>query len=301
MMRLICLDIEATDNGEMLELSVINHSDLSTAYHSYFRPTQARSWPNSQAVHHITPDMVKDAPTIKQERKTIQSIIGAADGIVGFAVDNDIRYLQGSGIKIAEGAKIIDVRDWFWYYKGKHLDIEFGAVPRLAKCAELLGFEFSEESEAHSAANDTLMTIKLFNALVEEAGMDLPLEDAITRFEALFDAERRAYAERMAHGYISLVRTPKGYLVKNSHQHPASDAECSIEVAGRFQAEHDLREKFRKRESSADPNFYDLRKSDIEFFNAYSNSYDAEKEEFYRHLTKARKKSKGSGLNLLFH
>ena len=299
-MNLICLDIEATDNGEMLELSVINRSDLSTAYHSYFRPPTARNWPNSQAVHHITPEMVKDAPSVRKERPHIQRIIDNADGIVGFAVDNDIRYLQGSDIKVKEGTKIIDVRDWFWYYKGKDLDIEFGSVPRLAKCAELLGFEFSEESEAHSAANDTLMTIRLFNALVDEAGMDLPLEEAVNRFEELFGEERRRHDEKMAHGFISLVSTPKGYLLKNNHQHPVSDAEFSIEVDGRFQAEHDLREKFRKRESAADPNFYILRKSDIEFFNAYTNTYDAEKEEFYRHLTKARKKAKAGGLNMLF-
>lgn len=298
-MNLICLDIEATDNGEMLELSVINHTDLSTAYHSYFRPPTARTWPNSQAVHHISPEMVKDAPSVKKERPAIQRVIDMADGIVGFAVDNDIRYLQGSGIRVSEGKRIIDVRDWFWYYKGKYLDIEFGSVPRLAKCAELLGFEFSEESEAHSAANDTLMTIKLFKALVEEAHMDLPLDEAISRFDALFEEERRLYAERMAKGYISLVRTPKGYLLKNNHQHPASDAEFSIEVSGRFQAEHDIREKFLKRESAEDPNFFDLRKSDIEYFKAYSNSYDPEKEEFYRHLTKAKKKAK-SGMNILF-
>ncbi|MDE6291641.1 MAG: hypothetical protein K2M16_08915 [Muribaculaceae bacterium] len=299
-MKLICLDIEATDNGEMLELSVINQSDCSTAYHSYFRPPTARTWPNSQAVHHISPEMVKDAPSVRKERQSIQRVIDSADGIVGFAVDNDIRYLQGSNIEISGNTRIIDVRDWFWYYKGKHLDIEFGSVPRLAKCAELLGFEFSEESEAHSAANDTLMTIKLFNALVEEADMGLPLEEAITRFETIFDEERRLHAEKMAHGFISLIRTPKGYLLKNNHNHPASDAEHSIEVPGRFQAEHDLREKFRKRESAADSNFFDLRKSDIEFFKAYSNTYDPEKEEYYRHLTKAKKKAK-SGLNMLFH
>ena len=299
-MKLICLDIEATDNGEMLELSVINQSDCSTAYHSYFRPPTARTWPNSQAVHHISPEMVKDAPSVRKERQSIQRVIDSADGIVGFAVDNDIRYLQGSNIEISGNTRIIDVRDWFWYYKGKHLDIEFGSVPRLAMCAELLGFEFSEESEAHSAANDTLMTIKLFNALVEEADMGLPLEEAISRFETIFDEERRLHAEKMAHGFISLIRTPKGYLLKNNHNHPAFDAEHSIEVPGRFQAEHDLREKFRKRESSADSNFFDLRKSDIEFFKAYSNTYDPEKEEYYRHLTKVKKKAK-SGLNMLFH
>lgn len=294
-MNLICLDIEATDNGEMLELSVINHADCSTAYHSYFRPPTARTWPNSQAVHHITPEMVKDAPPIKRERNAIQKIISAADGIVGFAIDNDIRYLQGSNIEVSEDMRVIDVRDWFWYYKGKYLDIDFGSVPRLAKCAELLGFEFSEESDAHSAANDTLMTIKLFNALLDEADPGLTLEEKISRFEQLFGEERRLHAEKMARGFISLIRTPKGYLLKNNHQHPASDAEFSIEVPGRFQAEHDIREKFRKREISSDLHLYDLRKSDIEFFKTYSNTYDAEKEEFYRHLMKAKKKGK-SGL-----
>ena len=295
-MKLICLDIEATDGGEMLELSVIRPSDLSTACHSYFRPARARTWPISEAIHHITPAMVKDAPTVVHQRKKIQNVIDAADGIVGFAVDNDIRYLQASNINVSEDKKIIDVRDWFWYYRGRDLGIEFGNVPRLAKCAEYLGFEFSEESEAHSAANDTLMTLRLFDALVKESGLDMPLTEAIKRFETLFDVERRLYAERMAHGYISLVRSPKGWLLKNNHQHPTADAEHSIEVAGRFQAEHDLREKFSKRESSTDSNFYDLRKSDIEFFNAYTNTYDPEKEEFYRHLTKARKKAKGSSV-----
>lgn len=294
-MNLICLDIEATDNGEMLELSVINHADCTTAYHSYFRPPTARNWPNSQAVHHITPEMVKDAPPIKRERNAIQKIISAADGIVGFAIDNDIRYLQGSNIEVSEDMRVIDVRDWFWYYKGKYLDIDFGSVPRLAKCAELLGFEFSEESDAHSAANDTLMTIKLFNALLDEADPGLTLEEKISRFEQLFGEERRLHAEKMARGFISLIRTPKGYLLKNNHQHPATDAEFSIEVPGRFQAEHDIREKFRKREISSDLHLYDLRKSDIEFFKTYSNTYDAEKEEFYRHLMKAKKKGK-SGL-----
>ena len=293
-MKLICLDIEATDNSEMLELSVINHADFSTAYHSYFKPAGARSWPNSQAVHHITPEMVRNAPSVKNERKTIQNIIDGADGIIGFAVDNDIRYLADSNIRVGKGTKVLDVRDWFWYYKGKDLGIEFGAVPRLAKCAEYLGFEFSEEREAHSAANDTLMTIRLFDALAGMADPESPLADKISRFEVIFAEEKRLHAEKMARGFISLVRTQKGYLLKNNHQQPASDAECSIEVPGRFQAEHDLSERFRKRETSTDSHTYDLRKSDIEFFKGYANTYDPEKEEFYRHLSKARKKAKNN-------
>ena len=298
-MNLICLDIEATDNGEMLELSIINRADCTTVYHSYFKPLTARSWPNSQAVHHITPEMVKDAPSIRKEKTDIQKIIDTADGIIGFAVDNDIRYLAESGISVSENSIVLDVRDWFWYYKGKELGIEFGSVPRLAKCAELLGFEFSEESEAHSASNDTLMTIKIFDALVALADTGLSLPETVKRFEVLFEEEKRLHAEKMAKGYLSLVYTPKGYLLKNNLNQAPSDAVHSIAVESRFLAEHDIRERFRKRETAADSGVYDLRRSDIEFFKGYSNVYDPEKEDFYRHLSKARKKAK-SGLNISF-
>ncbi len=293
-MNLISLDIEATDNGEMLELSIIRHSDSEIVYHSYFKPSVARSWPNSQAVHHITPEMVKDSPSIKQEKKRIQDIIDKSDGIIGFAIDNDIKYLAGSNISIGENTLILEVRDWFWYYKGKELGIEFGAVPSLSKCAQMLGFEFSEDAEAHSASNDTLMTIKLFDALIATADTGLPLLDTIKKFESLYEEEKRLHAIEMAKGYISIVKTPKGYLIKNNHLNPASGAEVFIAVESRFAAEHDIREKFRKRETAPDSALYNLRKSDIDFFKTYTNIYDAEKEEFYRHFLRARKKSKSS-------
>ncbi len=139
-MNLISLDIEATDNGEMLELSIIRHSDSEIVYHSYFKPSVARSWPNSQAVHHITPEMVKDSPSIKQEKKRIQDIIDKSDGIIGFAIDNDIKYLAGSNISIGENTLILEVRDWFWYYKWKELRIEFGSLPSRSICTQMLGF-----------------------------------------------------------------------------------------------------------------------------------------------------------------
>ncbi len=101
-MNLISLDIEATDNGEMLELSIIRHADSQIVYHSYFRPSTARSWPNSQAVHHISPEMVKDSPSIMQEKKRIQDIIDKADGIIGFAIENDIKYLADSNRSIGK-------------------------------------------------------------------------------------------------------------------------------------------------------------------------------------------------------
>lgn len=291
-MNLICLDIEATDNGEMLELSIIRHADSKIVYHNYFKPSVARSWPNSQAVHHISPEMVKDSPSIKQEKKAIQKIIDQADGIMGFAIDNDIKYLAESNISIGKETLILEVRDWFWYYKGRELGVEFGTVPSLSKCAQMLGFEFSEEEDAHSATNDTLMTIKLFDSIIAIADTGLPLKDKIKEFEGLYEEEKRIHAMEMAKGHISLVKTSKGYLIKNNHVHPASNAEVSIAVDSRYVAEHDIRDKFRKRETTPDSGLYNLRNSDIDFFKTYTNTYNPEKEEFYRHFLRARNKSK---------
>lgn len=289
-MNLISLDIEATDKGEMLELAIIEHNNRETIYHSYFKPSISKTWPNSQAVHHITPEMVKDAPSIRQERKNIQNIIEKADGIIGFAIDNDIKYLSGNNIIVDESITVIDVKDWFWFYKGKELNIKFDSVPRLAKCAELMGLDFSEESEAHSASNDTLMTIKLFDALIAIADTGLTLSETIKKFDCLFAEEKRIFAEEMAKGYLSLIKTSKGYIIKNNHNQPSSNAEISIAVKSRFLAEHDIRERFQKRETELDSAIYNLRKSDIEFFKKYTNIYNPEKEHFYRHYLKARKK-----------
>lgn len=37
-MNLISLDIEATDSGEILELSIFQYEDAKEIYHSYFKP-----------------------------------------------------------------------------------------------------------------------------------------------------------------------------------------------------------------------------------------------------------------------
>ncbi|MCM1111456.1 MAG: exonuclease domain-containing protein, partial [Clostridium sp.] len=110
-MKIICMDAETTDRGEMLELSVFSF-DGSEIYHHYFKPANARRWRTD--IHHITPAMVADKPTAARCLPRIQSVIDDATHILGFAVDNDIRILEHSGVRRFERKRVIEVRQWYW-------------------------------------------------------------------------------------------------------------------------------------------------------------------------------------------
>ncbi|MDE6340994.1 MAG: hypothetical protein K2K93_01625, partial [Muribaculaceae bacterium] len=75
--------IEAADNGEMLELAVLEFEEEKTLYHSYFKPLRISRWPITQEKHHITPDMVRQSPPFKSERARVQGIVDDADAILG--------------------------------------------------------------------------------------------------------------------------------------------------------------------------------------------------------------------------
>ena len=289
-MNMICLDIEATNKGEVLELSVIRFEDNVEIYHSYFKPVHSQNWPTN--IHHITPEMVKGAPIFSNERSNIQHIINNTDAIIGFALHNDTKYLRNNGIIIPNNVYLLEVQEWFWYYKGKTLGIDLNAVPRLSKCAEILGHDFSEDKDAHSATNDTLMTISIFKDLLSNSLTKDINERLIQDFEKNLEIEKRLHAERIAKGIISLIKCKEGYYIKNNAFGIIETSELAIAVNSRYIAEHDIREKFRRKEIKPNSGIYRLNDSDIEYFIHYSNVYDYLKEESLRCIYNAKKSHK---------
>lgn len=299
-MKIISLDIEATDHGEMLELSIVSCEDLREIYHSYFRPERDRNWPVSEKIHHITPAMVRTAPSVRKERAKIETLLRGADALLGFAIENDVKYLEDNGVHIPDSLRIVEARDWFWMYKGKNEGIEMNAVPSLSKCAEMLDFEFSEETDAHSATNDTVMTIRLFDRILSIAGVERLGEEKLSAFDAEFGKEKERFARESAAGVITLMPDPKGFRLKNNSlrhtdQKEQKEGTYAVEVESRFLAEHEIREKFKKRETAPESGIYRLRPADIEWFGKFSNTYDAGKEEFYRHIYGRRGRRKLGG------
>lgn len=206
-MKAICFDIEATDRGEMLELSMFSYPEKKEAYHSYYKPVKSKEWKTTEAIHHITPAMVADAPRFASERSKVQELIDACELIVGFAIDNDLRYLRGAGVNIPEKKPVLDVRDLVYMVKGKECDLRYGTVPSLSKCAQMAGLDFTEESDAHSATNDTLATLDLLDALLQASGHKLDAR-LLNDLDACLEEAREEQLRLSARGVLRLVPAP---------------------------------------------------------------------------------------------
>lgn len=285
-MKAICFDIEATDRGEMLELSMFSYSEKKEAYHSYYKPVKSKEWKTTEAIHHITPAMVADAPRFASERSKVQELIDACELIVGFAIDNDLRYLRGAGVNIPEKKPVLDVRDLVYMVKGKECDLRYGTVPSLSKCAQMAGLDFTEESDAHSATNDTLATLDLLDALLQASGHKLDAR-LLNDLDACLEEAREEQLRLSARGVLRLVPAPGGvYKIKNNHLDqntpPLADGELAIQVDSRYLAEHELRTMFDKRQDKGRPMHYILRKADIDRFLGYKNVYNPVQELVYR-------------------
>lgn len=288
-MNIICFDIEATDNGEILELSVFSYPGNNEIYHSYFKPVKAKEWKTTEQIHHITPLTVASAPRFSDESKKIQAVISSCDMITGFAIENDLRYLRNAGIHIDKKIPTVDVRDLFWVSRGKEYGLTFGSVPRLSKCAEMAGLDFDEQEDAHSATNDTLATLKLFELLINEYNGGKADVALCRRIERQMDIDREEMMRVNARGIISLQPVGDGgYKLKNNRLpddnevRRQDDGGYAVIVESRYLAEHDLRSMFARRADRFKPSVYRLRKADIERFLAYSNSYNEVQEMIYR-------------------
>lgn len=279
-----------TDRGELLELSIYNGAG-EEVYHHYFKPFSQKRWRTD--IHHITPEMVKDEPFFSACRRDIQRIVDYADYVIGFAIDNDIRSLTGEGVKGFDKKRVVEIRDWYWLCIGNERGVDINGGPGLQVCAPELGVEFGEKA-AHSASGDTEVTLKCFMELVGlfrsrymEGEDAAELRSVIDRFEQEYAVARCEFRRRKAAGALHLLRHENGsFKIGRS---PATGDKlanvASVEVADRYKAEYEIRQKFAKR-MSASPGFYKLRDADIEWFKAYANEFEEEESEFYKKVLK---------------
>lgn len=281
-MKLICLDAEFADAREILELAIYDY-DERLVYESLFKPVTVREWRSSQRIHHISPQMVKDKPSFAACSAEIQRIIDDADYIVGFAVDNDIRMLERSGIERLDRPAIVDVRDIYWHCIAKGNGIGLNSVPGLATCASDLGFAFSADSKEHSAGGDTLVTLKCLKAMMGTLAADEP-EEALRQLIADTDTDKRIYRRENAKGFVHLLKGPKGYTIKPSTHEKLSrtDVVATIPVDHRDRAEVELLMHYAKKAVPGEHHVFALRDRDLAYFRAYTNTYDEDSADIYR-------------------
>lgn len=228
-MYIACLDTESTSTGrfnEILELAIYSARG-ELILNSLYKPKRNRRWPHSERVHGISPLMVQDKPYFQNCLRKVQKIFDRSQMVLGFALDNDIRILEQSGVKGLLPEKCLDVRELFWGVYGRKLSMDFYHVPSLVKCAEFCGYVW-EKGTAHSAAADAKATLYCYEVLMRKFLQQYDLcqlpreEERLTdeqiylgwhRLQEMVKTELHNRAVEKARGWLYLIDCPEGILM----------------------------------------------------------------------------------------
>lgn len=285
----ICLDTEFVNNVSIIELSVFSISGREI-YHRLFRPSRQLKWTAPPDKLKITPEMVADKPTFGSMLPEVQPIFDKARFIIGYAIDNDIKMLEKEGVAGLLNIRPIEVRELYWLVKGREDGVDLYAVPNLLSCCNELGITF-DEAHAHFASSDTLATLRCFHELMRRLCQthgvnynDRQPDEAMALFDREFEIAKKEYMREQAHGFLSVVRTERGFKIKSSRFRPETPVEVCVEVADRSLAEYDVMKRFAKREIQGLRGWYRLNASDIDFVRSYKNVYREGSAEMLRKL-----------------
>lgn len=162
--KTIVFDVETTGfsyTSEILQISIMDING-NALLDTYVRPSHTKEWPQAMAVHHITPDKVKNAPTASELASKVRDIFESVDTVIGYNVSFDVRMVkQNFGIDVPK-EKIHDLLPVFkqQFPSGGH---------KLNDAVQTYCPEIYEEysSDAHSSSTDTYATLMVFLKQVE--------------------------------------------------------------------------------------------------------------------------------------
>lgn len=162
--KTIVFDVETTGfsyTSEILQISIMDING-NAILDTYVCPSHTKEWTQAMAVHHITPDKVKNAPTAMELAPKIRDIFESVDTVVGYNVSFDIRMVkQNFGIDVPN-EKIHDLLPVFkqQFPSGGH---------KLNDAVQTYCPEIYEKysSDAHSSSTDTYATLMVFLKQVE--------------------------------------------------------------------------------------------------------------------------------------
>lgn len=94
--RMVFLDLEMTGDAKADEILSVSITDGNgkVLMDSLVHPKVAKKWPFTVHIHHITPQMVRNAPTIDELEPQILEILSSAEEILGYSISNDWLHLK---------------------------------------------------------------------------------------------------------------------------------------------------------------------------------------------------------------
>lgn len=181
---MVVLDTETTGIGaaknEIVELSAIKlgpNFEIQSCFTTLINPCMAIP-PRASKVHHITDEMVADAPTFPEIAQCFADYIAGCN-IVGHNVKFDLEFLYAGGLELPEKSKYYDTLDLakktliaegkkqYDHYMGEYVEAEGYDVENY-KLTTLCDYYGIYRNDAHRSLSDCLATTKVMERLIED-------------------------------------------------------------------------------------------------------------------------------------
>lgn len=165
--RVLFFDTELTgfyNHDEILSITIVDgFGDL--ILDTLVRPVHTKSWKKTVEIHKITPEMVKDAPTLEELTPRLKEIFGEAENIIAYGVSTDyshIKCIYADADELEDFKKKIRCcANEFVRYTHENLPEQVHASLTDAMSC----FEIEWEGIAHSSIADTFGCRKVWEAL----------------------------------------------------------------------------------------------------------------------------------------
>lgn len=159
----VYLDTETTglfpsEGAEMIELAIVAENG-EVLFDSFIKPEKATEWPEAERINKISPDMVKDAPTLSDVADKIKAILKGRTVYIWNA-DFDVQFLPG----LVNDSRVVCAMREFGDFieQTQPQNISPTGRYKLEYTANDLGVDF--EGQPHRALTDVLTTIHVRQA-----------------------------------------------------------------------------------------------------------------------------------------
>lgn len=201
--KILCLDVETTgldfENDEIVQLSIINGNG-DVLFNEYIKPEHQTEWDAAEAIHGISPQMVRDKKTIREYLSELNALFADADMLVGYNSDYfDLPMLRHAGVNIPEDIPTFDVMhafspiygDWSKRYKTYKWQ-------KLSTCASF--YDYVPEGGYHDSLEDVRATLHCYLAMTSpEATLADKITDYLESYAPAFDYFRGFVSDAARH------------------------------------------------------------------------------------------------------
>ena len=160
--KTIVYDTETTgisNSDEIIQIAITTEQG-EPILDTFVKPVAKKSWVEAEAVNHISPDMVKDAPTMAQLKPVLAEVFGKCSLVVGHNVTFDNRMVKNtSGIEISKD-KCFDTCTHFKKAEPSLSHKLESAVNHYAP-----GYMEYYKEGAHGALTDTVATAAVYRGI----------------------------------------------------------------------------------------------------------------------------------------